>query len=157
MVALFRSLGSRHILSLPFAFLGYVRLLTHGVGCLLGGDSLSAGPSLLTPSWSPLYSMGTFRLPCWTGGTVGSVLMSYSPFMSPMQSKLLGNKAWRFLVLSMVTDPGGGGLLDGCSVTGCVFFLDLGSEMTWVASSAGIMYWGLRLLTLFTMVLKCLF
>ena len=51
-------------------------------------------------------------------------------------------------------DPGGGGPLDGCSVTACVFFLDLGSEMTTVASSAGTMYRGLRLLTLFTMVLK---
>ena len=57
-------------------------------------------------SISSLYSMGTFRLPCWTGGTVGSTLMSYSPCMSPMQSKLLGYSAWRSLVLSMVTDPG---------------------------------------------------
>ena len=51
-------------------------------------------------------------------------------------------------------DPGGGGLLDGCSATGCAFFLDLGSEMTWVTSSTGTMYWGLRFVTLFTMVLK---
>ena len=51
-------------------------------------------------------------------------------------------------------DPRGGGLLDGCSVTGCAFFLDLESEMTWLASSTGTMYWGLRFLTLFTMVLK---
>ena len=29
MIALFRSLGSRQILSLPFTFFGYVRLLTH--------------------------------------------------------------------------------------------------------------------------------
>ena len=37
MMALFRSLGSRHILSLSFAFFGYVKLLTHGVGsvCLV--------------------------------------------------------------------------------------------------------------------------
>ena len=51
-------------------------------------------------------------------------------------------------------DPGGGGPLDGCSVTGCAFFLDFGSETTWIASSTGTMYWGLRLLTLFAMVLK---
>ena len=51
-------------------------------------------------------------------------------------------------------DPGGGGLLDGCSVTSCVFFINLGSEMTRVASWAGTMYRGLRLLTLFAMVLK---
>ena len=51
-------------------------------------------------------------------------------------------------------DPGGGGLLDSYSVTGCAFFLDLGSEMTWLASSMGTMYRGLRFLTLFAMVLK---
>ena len=51
-------------------------------------------------------------------------------------------------------DPGGGGLLDSCSVTFCVFFIDLGSKMTRVTSSAGTMYRGLRLLTLSTMVLK---
>ena len=51
-------------------------------------------------------------------------------------------------------DPGGGGPLDGCSATFCVFFIDLGSEMTRVDSLAGTMYRGLRLLTLFTMVLK---
>ena len=104
MIALFKSLGSRHILNLPFAFLGYVRLLTHGVGSLC---------LVMIPCWTisasssiSLYLMGTFCLPCWTGGTVGSVLMSYSPFMSPMQSKLLGNNAWRSLVLLMDTDPG---------------------------------------------------
>ena len=40
------------------------------------------------------------------------------------------------------------------SVSFCVFFIDLGSEMTRVAWLAGTMYQGLRLLTLFTMVLK---
>ena len=106
MIALFRSLGSRHILSLPFALFGYVRLLTHGVGsvCLVMilCQTISANSFLI----SSLYSMGTFHLLCWTGGTVGSVLMSYSPFMSLMQLKLLGNNAWRSLVLLMVTDPG---------------------------------------------------
>ena len=51
-------------------------------------------------------------------------------------------------------DPGGGGPLDSCSVAGCPFFLVLGSETTWVASSTGTMYWGLRLLTLLAMVMK---
>ena len=51
-------------------------------------------------------------------------------------------------------DPGGGGPLDSCSATCCVLFLNLESEMTWVTSLAGTMYRGLRLLTLFTMVLK---
>ena len=51
-------------------------------------------------------------------------------------------------------DPGGGGPVDGCSVTGCAFFLDLGSEMTRLTSSTGTMYRGLSLLTLFTNILK---
>ena len=106
MIALFKSLGSRHILSLPFAFFGYVRLLTHGVGSVCLVMILCQTISANSFSISSLYSMGTFRLLCWTGGTVGSVLMSYSPCMSLIQSKLLGNKAWRSLVLSMVTDPG---------------------------------------------------
>ena len=106
MMALFRSLGSRHILSLPFAFFGYVRLLTNGVGSVCLVMILCQTISSNSFSISSLYSMGTFHLPCWTGGTVGLVLMSYSPCMSLMQSKLLGYRAWRSLVLSMVTDPG---------------------------------------------------
>ena len=106
MIALFKSLGSRHILNLPFAFLGYVRLLTHNVGsvCLVMVPcwTISASSFLI----SSLYLMGTFCLPCWTGGMVGSVLMLYSPCMFLMQSKLLGNNAWRSLVLLMDTDPG---------------------------------------------------
>ena len=107
MMALFRSLGSRHILSLPFAFFGIHQAADPWCGLsLFGDDSLPWTISANSFSISSLYSMGTFRLPCWTGRTVGSVLMSYSPCMSPMQLKLLGNKAWRSLVLSMVTDPG---------------------------------------------------
>ena len=105
MIALFRSLGSRHILSLPFAFFGYVRLLTHGVGSVCLVMILCQTISANSFSISSLYSMGTFHLPCWTGGTVGLVLMLYSPCMSLMQSKLLGYRAWRSLVLLMVTDP----------------------------------------------------
>ena len=106
MIALFKSLGSRHILNLPFAFLGYIRLLTHGVGsvCLVMIPCQTISASSF--SISSLYSMGTFHLPCWTGGMVVSFLMLYSPCMSPMQSKLLGNNAWRSLVLSVDTDPG---------------------------------------------------
>ena len=67
----------------------------------------SDGPSLLTPSQSPPCTRwAPSVLLCWTGRTVGSILMSYSPCMSPMQLKLLGYRAWRSLVLSMVTDPG---------------------------------------------------
>ena len=106
MIALFRSLGSRQILSLPLAFFGYIRLLTHGVGSVCLVMILYWTISANSFSISSLYLMGTFHLPCWTGGTVGSVLMSYSPCMSPMQSKLLGYSTWRSLVLSMVTDPG---------------------------------------------------
>ena len=75
MIALFKSLESRHILSFPFAFLGYVRLLTHGVGSVCLVMILCWTISANSFSISSLYSMGTFLLPCWTGGTVGSVLM----------------------------------------------------------------------------------
>ena len=106
MMALFKSFGSRQILNLPFAFLGYVRELTHGVGsvCLVMIPWHTISPiSFLV---SPLYLMGTFHLPCCTGRTAGSVLLSYSPDISPMQLKLLGTNVWRSLVLSMDVDPG---------------------------------------------------
>ena len=106
MMVLFKSFGLRYILNLQFTFLGYVRELTHGVGsvCLVMIPWQTISPSSF--SISSLYSMGTFHLPCWTGRTVRSVFMSYCPDMSLMQSKLLGNNAWRSLVLLMDVDPG---------------------------------------------------
>ena len=53
MMALFRSLGSRQILSLLLAFFGYIRLLTHGVGSVCLVMILLIRPSLPTPSRSP--------------------------------------------------------------------------------------------------------
>ena len=50
-------------------------------------------------SISTLCLIGTLRLPCCTGGTRGSVLMSYLPDMSPIWSKELGNRVCRSLVL----------------------------------------------------------
>ena len=85
-IALFRSLGSRQILSLPFAFFGYVRLLTHGVGSVCLVMILCWTISANSFSISSLYSMGTFHLLCWTGGTVGSVLMSYPACLLCSQS-----------------------------------------------------------------------
>ena len=75
MMALFKSFGLRHILNLPFAFLGYVIELTHGVDsvCLVMIPWCTISPSSILIS--SLYSMGTFCLPCCTGRTVGSVLM----------------------------------------------------------------------------------
>ena len=64
MIALFRSLGSRQILSLPFAFFGYIRLLTHGVGSVCLVMILWQTISANSFSISSLYSMGTFHLPC---------------------------------------------------------------------------------------------
>ena len=107
MIALFKSLGSRHILNLPFAFLGYIRLLTHGVGsvCLVMilCQTISANSFLQ----SPLCTQ--WELSIFHAGLVGWLGLSWchtSPCMSLMQSKLLGNNAWRSLVLSMDTDPG---------------------------------------------------
>ena len=117
-------------------------------------------------SVSSLYSMGTFRLPHCTGRTLGSVLMSYSPDMSPMQSKLLGNNAWRSLVLfngcrsrlhcrwgwmSILLESGP---LEGWSFIGCAVFAVWGSEITQLTSLTETMYLGLSLLTLFSRVLK---
>ena len=165
MMALFKSFGLRHILNLPFVFLGYVRELTHGVGsvCFVMIPWHTISPSSF--SISSLYSMGTFHLPCCTGKAVGSVLMSYSPSMSPMQSKLLRNNAWRSLVLLMDVDPGstqiglnldlfGGGPLEGWSFTGCAVFAVWGSEITWLTLLMGNIYLGLSLWTLFTRILK---
>ena len=101
-MALFKSFRLRYTLNLLFAFLGYVRELTHGVGsvCFMMIPCYTTSPSSF--SISSLYLMGTFHLPCCTGRTVGSVLMSYSPDMSPMQSKVLG---------TMLEDPG---TVNGC-------------------------------------------
>ena len=110
----------------------------HGVGSVCLVMILCWTISANSFSISSLYSMGTFHLPCWTGGTVGSVLMSYSPCMSLMQSKLLGYRAWDgpwYCWWSLIWvlrrwgwhhDPGGGGPLDGCSVTFRVFLPWLG-------------------------------
>ena len=71
MIALFKSFQSRQILNLPFAFLGYVRLLTHGVGsvCLvmIPCHIISASSFLI----SSLYSMGTFHLCVGLEGQLG--------------------------------------------------------------------------------------
>ena len=150
-MALFRSFGSRQILSLPFAFLGYVNELTHGVGsvCLVIIPCQTISASSF--SSSALCSMGTLHLLCWTGRTVGSVLMLYSPAMSPMQSKLFGYNACRSLVLSIDVEPGsmsmglnldpfGGGPVKGCSFTCAAVLTVPGSEMTKPASFVGTIY-----------------
>ena len=54
-MALFKSLGSRHILSLPFGFLGYVNELTHGVGSICF-TMIPDLPFHLVPSQSQLYT-----------------------------------------------------------------------------------------------------
>ena len=92
MIALFKSLGLRHILNLLFAFLGYVRLLTYGVGlvCLvmIPCQTISANSFLIS-----LCTQWELSIFCaGTGGTVRSVLMSYSPCMSMMQSKAVGEQ-----------------------------------------------------------------
>ena len=64
-MALFKSLGLRQILSLPFGFFGYVSELTQGVGSIC---------FIMIPWWtilfssfsiSALYSIGTLHLPCY--------------------------------------------------------------------------------------------
>ena len=84
MIALFRSFGSRQILNLPLGFFGYISELTHGVGSVC---------FTIIPWWTISFSsfwisalclMGTLHLLCSTGGTQWSVLMSYSPDISPI-------------------------------------------------------------------------
>ena len=106
MIALFRSFGSRQILNLPLGFFRYVSELTHGVSSVC--FAMIPWRTILFSSFSisALCSMGTLRLPCCTGGTLGSVLMSYSPDMSPIRSKELGYRVCKSLVLLIRTLPG---------------------------------------------------
>ena len=89
-----------------FAFLGYVRLLTQGVGSvylvMIPCHTISTSSFLI----SSLYSMGTFCLLCWTGGTGGSVLMLYWPFISLMQWKTVGKQCLKIPGAVMDTEPG---------------------------------------------------
>ena len=80
--------------------------LTHGVGSVCFAMMPWRTISFSSLSISALFSIGTFRLPCCTGGTLGSVLMSYSPDMSPIWLKELGNRVCKSLVLLMCTLPG---------------------------------------------------
>ena len=110
--------------------------------------------------------MGTFHLPCWTGGTVGVGLdvvltLHVSDAVEAVGVQSLevpgtvdGHWSWLhvdggWIVILEVVDHWTAVLRLSVSSSS-----DLGSEMTRVTSSAGTMYQGLRLLTLFTMVLK---
>ena len=80
MITLFRSFGSRQILNLPLGFFGYINELTHGVSsiwfAIIPWWTISFSSFLI----STLCSIGTLCLLCCTGGMLGSVLMSYSPW-----------------------------------------------------------------------------
>ena len=106
MIASFRSFRSRQILNLPLDFFGYVSELTQGVGSIC--FAMIPWQTILFSSFSisALCSMGTLHLPCCTGGMLGSVLMSYSPDMSPIWSKELGYRVCKSLVLLIRMLPG---------------------------------------------------
>ena len=106
MIALLRSFGSRQILNLPLGFFGYINELTHGVGSICFAMMPWRTISFSSVLISALCSIGTLHLPCRMGGTLGSVLMSYSPDMSPIWSKELGYRVCKSLVLLMWTLPG---------------------------------------------------
>ena len=105
-MALFKSLGSRQILSLPFGFFGYVSKLTQGVSSVCFVMIPCQTISFSSFSISALYSIGTLHLPCCTGGIWGLILMSYSPDMSPILSKLLGYRVCKSLVQLIGILPG---------------------------------------------------
>ena len=106
MIALFRFFRSRQILNLPLGFFGYVSKLTHGVGSVC--FTMIPWWTILFSSFliSTLCSIGTLCLPCCTGSMLGSVLMSYSPDMSPIQLKELGYRVFKSLVLLIWMLPG---------------------------------------------------
>ena len=87
-------------------FFGYISELTHGVGSICFAMIPWWTISFSSFSISTLCSMGTLCLPCCTGGMLGSVLMSYSPDMSPIRSKELGYRVCKSLVLLIWTLPG---------------------------------------------------
>ena len=105
-MALLRSFGSRQILSLRFGFFGYLSKLTQGVSSIcftmMPCQTISFSSFLI----SALYSIGTLCLPSCMGGTCRSILMSYSPDMSPILSKLLGYRVCRSLVQLLGVLPG---------------------------------------------------
>ena len=106
MIALFRSFGSRQILNLPLVFFGYVSELTQGVGSVCFAMIPWWNISFSSFSISTLCSIGTLHLLCCTGGTLGSVLMLYSPDMSPIRLKELGYRVCKSLVLLIRMLPG---------------------------------------------------
>ena len=89
-MALFSGMQSRQGLTSPVGFTGYVALLTHGVGSICGSRMSSAIMLSRAAEMASLLSIGTLRLACWTGATLESILMVYSPFKLPILSKEFG-------------------------------------------------------------------
>ena len=89
-----------------WVFFGYVSEPTHGVSSICFAMIPWWTISFSSFSISALCSIGTLHLLCCTGGTLGSVWMSYSPDMSPIQSKELGYRICKSLVLLIRTLPG---------------------------------------------------
>ena len=89
-MALFSGTQSRQGLTSPDSFTGYVVLFTHGVGSICGYSMSSLVIWSRAVQMASLLSIGTLRLACETGGTVGSILMVYSPLRLPTLSNELG-------------------------------------------------------------------
>ena len=153
MTALFESFGLRHILNLPFAFLGYVRELTHGDDFLiyhlfqlflnlllvLDGNFLSSVLDWkncrvcfdIILSWNVTYAVEAVGEQCLKiPGTAGGCRS---------KCHVDGVESW----------SSDGGPLEGWSCTGCAVFAVWGSEITWLTSLTGDIYLGVCFLTLF--------
>ena len=105
-MALFSGTHSRQGLTSPVGFTGYVALLTHGVGSICGSRMSPAIMLSRAAQMASLLPIGTLHLACCTGAMLGSILMVYSPFRLPIQSK----EFWYIAVscsLSLVKAPTG--------------------------------------------------
>ena len=90
-MALFRSLGLRHICREPSVLWVYVSKDTQSIGQETGAMTPLVTMSSSVFSICSQYSMGTLQWVCCMGRPLGSVLMVYIPDMLPVVSKELGN------------------------------------------------------------------
>ena len=119
-IALFKSLGSRHILSLPFGFRRYTRLLTHAVGsftfAIIPFETISSNSSLMSSFRAIMTRLGGWM----TGLTVGSMMIWYLPSNFPIPLKQSGYFKMRSSLFFM---------------TSRVFLIDDWSSFSWFLRS----------------------
>ena len=98
-MSLLRHLGYRHKTRVPLAMWGYISELTQSVGCACDVMISWTVISLSCAYISPLGSMGTLHLQCYTDRMLGSSVMEYLPYMLPILPKESGNMLFRSSML----------------------------------------------------------